>query len=114
MKTISTRSKKIRRGDTVVAISGTNKSRSGTVLKVAGDKVLVQGLNMRKKHLKGQGQAKGSIVELEKPIHVSNLVLSDEQGKPKKVKVSAAKSGERQLVYKEKGHDVLHRSLKKA
>ena len=45
-------SKKIRTGDKVIAIAGNNRGLSGTVLSKQGDKVIVQGLNVRKKHVK--------------------------------------------------------------
>ena len=68
------KSKKIRKGDKVVAIAGNNRGQIGYCQSRKGDKVVVQGLNVRKKHVKkSQDAPKGRIIELEKPIHVSNL-----------------------------------------
>ena len=69
---------KIRKGDEVVVTAGKYKGRRGSVLRVmADDKLIVEGINMVKKHTKPnpmQG-APGGIVEKEAPIHVSNVML---------------------------------------
>jgi len=68
------RNKSVRKGDTVFVIAGNERGKTGTVLAYSGDKVLVQGLNMRKKHVKRSEQnPNGGIVEREMPIHVSNV-----------------------------------------
>jgi large subunit ribosomal protein L24 len=70
---------KIRKGDTVVVITGRDKGKSGDVLRVfpTENRVLVQGVNMVKRHTRpGAGQA-GGIVEKEGPIHASNVSLID-------------------------------------
>lgn len=70
--------KRLRKGDQVVVISGKDKGRHGTVLVVmADDRVLVESINMVKKHTKPnpmQG-VEGGIVEKEMPLHVSNVML---------------------------------------
>jgi large subunit ribosomal protein L24 len=70
--------KRLRKGDQVVVISGKDKGRQGTVLKVmANDQVLVESINMVKKHTKPnpmQG-VEGGIVDKEMPLHVSNVML---------------------------------------
>jgi large subunit ribosomal protein L24 len=69
---------RIRKGDQIIVISGKDKGRQGTVLKVmADDRVLVESINMVKKHTRPnpmQG-VEGGIVEKEMPIHVSNIML---------------------------------------
>jgi large subunit ribosomal protein L24 len=70
--------KKIRKGDTVVLITGRDKGRRGAVIEVlADDRVRVEGLNMSKKHQKPNPQAglQGGIIEREAPLHVSNVLL---------------------------------------
>ena len=70
--------KKIRKGDTVVLITGRDKGRRGAVIEVlADDRVRVEGLNMSKKHQKPNPQAgrQGGIIEREAPMHVSNVQL---------------------------------------
>ena len=70
--------KRLCKGDQVVVISGKDKGRQGTVLKVmADDQVLVESINMVKKHTKPnpmQG-VEGGIVDKEMPLHVSNVML---------------------------------------
>jgi len=69
--------KKIRKGDRVIAISGNSKGLIGIVQSSSGDRVIVQGLNLRKKHIKKNAQTatSGRIIEMEEPIHISNLKL---------------------------------------
>ena len=80
---------RIRKGDTVVVISGAGKGRRGEVLRVfpRADRALVQGLNVATKHTKPKGMANpGGIVEEEAAIHLSNLMLIDPKSeKPTKV-----------------------------
>jgi large subunit ribosomal protein L24 len=79
---------KIKKGDKVVVITGRDKGKSGEVLRVlrAESRVLVQGVNMVKRHTKpGAGQA-GGIVEKEAAIHVSNVAHIDpKSSKPTRV-----------------------------
>lgn len=111
----SNKSKKIRKGDKVVAIAGNDRGKIGTVLSCSGEKVLVQGLNVRKKHVKpSQQNQRGGILEIEKPVHVSNLKVCTADETPVKLKVRETKTGERELVYNNKDKVVLHRSLKKS
>lgn len=69
---------RLRKGDDVVVISGKDKGRQGTILNVLGDdRVLVESINMVKKHTKPnpmQG-VEGGIVEKEMPLHVSNIMI---------------------------------------
>jgi len=70
--------KRLRKGDQVVVISGRDKGRQGTVLKVTGDdRVLVESINMVKKHAKPNPMQgiEGGIVEKEMPLHISNVLL---------------------------------------
>ncbi|MDG4866870.1 50S ribosomal protein L24 [Guyparkeria sp. 1SP6A2] len=71
--------RKIRQGDDVVVVAGKDKGRRGTVLRVVGEgaRVVVEGVNMIKKHQKPNpmiGQT-GGIIEMEKSIDISNVML---------------------------------------
>jgi large subunit ribosomal protein L24 len=71
---------KIRKGDEVVVITGKDKGRRGTVLRVIDDeRVLVEGINIVKKHQKANPNAmppvQGGIVDKEMPIAVSNVAV---------------------------------------
>lgn len=109
------RSKKVRRGDHVLAIAGNDKGRHGVVLSCNGDKVVVQGLNMRKKHVKQSNIAiRTGIIDIECPIHISNVRLCTPQGAPLKLKVQTNSEGERELCYMKDGEPTLYRSIKKS
>ena len=77
---------KIRKGDTVIVLAGKDKGKTGEVLTVApkDHKVLVAGVNVVKKHKKPTMNSQGQIVDMEKPIDVSNVSLM-EDGKPSRV-----------------------------
>ncbi len=69
---------KIRKGDEVVVIAGKDKGRRGSVLKVMEeDRILVENVNMAKKHQRPNPNAgvTGGIVEKEMPLHISNVML---------------------------------------
>ena len=70
---------KIRKGDSVVVRTGRDKGKRGDVLKVmpAENRVIVQGVNMVKRHTKPSQAGPGGIVEKEAPIHISNVAHVD-------------------------------------
>jgi len=70
----------IKKGDTVMVITGNNKGQKGRVLEVIkkADRAIVEGVNLIKKHTKPNAEVpQGGIIEQEAPIHVSNLMLVD-------------------------------------
>ncbi|SER60466.1 large subunit ribosomal protein L24 [Nitrosomonas sp. Nm51] len=70
--------RKIKKGDDVVILSGKDRGKRGTVAKLSGlDKVFVQGVNSAKKHQKPNPStgAAGGIVNVDLPIHISNVAL---------------------------------------
>ena len=94
-------------GDKVIVIAGSNKGKEGTIKKVlrSENKVIVEGVNLVKKHKKGNGQETGGILEVEAPINASNVMIIDPKTKKptrighsiendKKVRISK-KSGEK-------------------
>ena len=92
---------KIKKGDTVLVIAGKDKGAKGKVIQAypARDRVLVEGVNRIKKHTRvtqnQRGAQSGGIVTQEAPIHVSNVMLIDADGKPTRVgkKVVQAEDG---------------------
>ena len=97
---------KIRKGDTVVVLSGKDKGKTGEVVRSMPkeSKVVVSGVNVHARHRKPtQLNPQGGIERKEAPLHVSNVAIATKDGKPtrvrfeerdgKKVRV-AAKSGE--------------------
>jgi large subunit ribosomal protein L24 len=70
---------KIKKGDKVVVIAGADKGSEGEVLEVfpAKNRVIVEAVNIVKKHSKPTGENPGGINEIPAPIHISNLKLVD-------------------------------------
>lgn len=68
---------KIKKGDTVQIILGKDRGKTGRVLSVLVKKnqVLVEGINVYKKHLKKRGQKEGGIIDIVKPLDTSNVLL---------------------------------------
>jgi len=70
----------IRKGDLVVVVTGSNKGKKGKVLRVVGDRVVVEKVSMIKRHTKpSQKNPQGGIVDKEGSIHISNVQLFDEK-----------------------------------
>jgi large subunit ribosomal protein L24 len=80
---------KIKKGDQVIVIAGKSKGTKGRVLRIIADKgrVLVEGAQMIKKHVKPNPQKNiaGGILEQEATIHISNVMLVDSDGKKTRV-----------------------------
>lgn len=76
---------KLVRGDKVTVIAGSNKGKTGNVLKVLDDKVIVEGVNVVKKHIKPKyNGGQGEIIETEAPIHRSNVKVVEAKKTTKK------------------------------
>jgi large subunit ribosomal protein L24 len=79
---------RIKKGDTVIVITGRDKGRKGEVIEVRREagRALVRGVNMVKRHQKQSQTAEGGIISKEAPIHLSNVALADpKDGKPTRV-----------------------------
>ena len=70
--------RKIRKGDDVIVLTGKDRGKRGTVVRIVGDdRVVVENINMVKRHTKGNPQRgePGGILDKEMPIHISNIAL---------------------------------------
>jgi len=98
---------KIRKGDQVIVLSGRDKGRRGAVLQVLGDgRVLVESINMAKKHTKGNPQAgkPGGIVDRELPLHTSKVAIWNPGAKKgDRVGIKTLKDGKRVRFFKSNG-----------
>lgn len=86
----------IKKGDKVVVIAGNARGKISTVLQVLPkeSKVLVEGVNKVKRHLKPtSSNPSGSILEKELPVHISNIALADSNGQPTRVGHRVNKEG---------------------
>ncbi len=74
---------RLKQGDKVVVIAGKDKGKEGKIIKTLRNenKVIVEGCNIIKKHKKGNGQETGGILEVEGPIHASNVMILDPKTK---------------------------------
>lgn len=102
--------KRIRKGDEVIVIAGRSKGLRGHVLRVVGDDhLLVENVNMVKKHQKPNpsvGQ-QGGILEMESPIHISNVqVYNAATGKADRVSYKSLDDGRKVRIFKSTGEAV--------
>ena len=97
--------KKIKRNDEVIVIAGKDKGRRGTVISVneLDDQVLVEGINVVKKHQKPNPNAgvQGGIIDSEREIHLSNVMLFNPiSGKGDRVGFKTLEDGKKVRVFK--------------
>jgi large subunit ribosomal protein L24 len=100
---------KVRRGDTVMVISGKEKGKRGEVERVLPreNRVVVSGVNVRTRHARPSQQNQEGLYTFEAPIHVSNVMLVDpDSGEPTRVGYRFADSGEKIRVSKKSGKDI--------
>ena len=99
---------KIRKGDTVVVISGKDKGRQGTVLVVDGEMVIVENINKAKKHQKPrqgkQAPVPGGIVDKTMPLHISKVAIWNVSAKKAdRVGIKQLNDGKRVRFFKSNG-----------
>ena len=101
---------KMRKGDQVIVIAGRDKGKRGTVSLRADDShVVVDGINMVKKHAKPNPMkgTNGGIIEKTMPIHQSNIaIFNSATGKADRVGVKLSSDGKRVRVYKSSGEEI--------
>ena len=106
-------SKWIKKGDKVVVLAGNERGKTGEVIGRSGERVLVQGINIRKKHAKARTKGTGGeIHEMEAPIHISNVRLCNAEGKPVKVKVRV-NSDKKELFFRDGDKEITLRQVRK-
>jgi large subunit ribosomal protein L24 len=101
---------KIRKGDEIIVIAGRDKGKRGkVVLRTDADRVVVEGINVVKKHTKPnpmKGEA-GGIIQKNMPIHQSNLaVFNAASGKADRVGIKVLDDGKKVRVYKSSGEEI--------
>ena len=100
---------RIRRGDTVVVISGKEKGKRGEVERVipAKERVVVGGVNIRTRHARPSQQNQEGLYTFEAPMHVSNVMLVDpDSGEPTRVGYRFDENGRKVRVAKRSGSDI--------
>ena len=103
----------VHKGDTVLVISGKDKGAKGKVLQAfpTRNKILVEGVNRIKKHTaisrNERGAQSGGIVTQEAPIHVSNVMVVDSDGKPTRIAYRKDdETGKKIRIAKTNGNDI--------
>ncbi|MBQ0936526.1 50S ribosomal protein L24 [Ideonella paludis] len=101
---------KIRKGDQVVVLTGRDKGKRGTVsLRVDADHVVVDGINMVKKHVKPNPMkgTTGGVIDKTMPIHQSNVAIwNAAAGKADRVGIKTLADGKRVRVFKSSGEEI--------
>jgi len=100
---------KIRKGDKVVVITGKEMGKTGEVLHVLRDesRVLVQGVNIVKRHTRPSAANPGGIIDKEAPLHVSNVAHVDpKSGKPTRVGFKVLDGGRKVRVARRSGEPI--------
>jgi large subunit ribosomal protein L24 len=97
---------KLKKGDKVIVLTGRDKGKTGEVLKAfpRDNKVIVQGVNMMKRHTKPSTATQGGIVEREAKIHASNVAHADpKDNKPTRIGFKKLEDGTKVRVAKRSG-----------
>ncbi len=91
----------VAKGDTVMVVAGKEKTKTGKILQVLPkkDAVIVEGLNLVKRHVKARGNEAGGITEKEAALHISNVQLyCTKCVKPVRTRVKFLENGEKQRI----------------
>ena len=97
---------KLKRDDEVIVITGKDKGKRGTISQITGDRILVAGVNMVKRHTKPNPNAgqPGGIIEREAAIHVSNIaIFNPETNAADKIAIQIDENGSKKRMFKSNG-----------
>ena len=101
---------KIRKGDQVIVLAGRDKGKRGTVtLRVDDERIVVEGVNVAKKHVKPNPMkgTTGGVVDKTMPIHQSNVaIFNASTGKGDRVGVKLLEGGKKVRIYKSSGEEI--------
>ena len=94
---------KIRKDDTVLVLTGKDKGRTGKVsrLYIKSEKVLIEGVNMHKKTIpKTEQSPQGGVIDVERPVHISNVMVVDPKSKKPSRVGMIIKDGKKERFFK--------------
>jgi len=99
---------RIRKGDTVIVVAGRDKGKTGEVIRMmpAESRAVVRGVNVVRRHQRQTAREQGGIVTKEMPIHVSNIALTDSNGKATRVGFRFAADGRKVRFAKRTGDTI--------
>jgi len=102
--------RKIRKGDDIIVTAGKDKGKTGNVNRVvSSERIIVDGVNMVKRHTKGNPQQNipGGIIDKEAPIHVSNVMIyNSNSGKGDRVGFKVLEDGNKVRVFRSSGEQI--------
>ena len=101
---------KLKKGDTVKVISGESRGKQGKIVTIDPKKLraIVEGVNMVSKHTKPNTKSpQGGIVKMEAPVHLSNLKIVDNSGKPTRIGRRLDAKTEKLVRYSKKSGEVI-------
>jgi large subunit ribosomal protein L24 len=102
--------RKIRKGDDVIVVAGKDKGKTGSVNRVvSSERIIVDGVNMVKRHTKGNPQQNipGGIIDKEAPIHVSNVMIyNSNSGEADRVGFKILEDGKKVRIFKSSGEQI--------
>jgi len=96
----------VKKGDTVMVIAGKDKNKTGKLLSVVPKKdgVLVEGINIVKRHTRARANEPGGIIEKEAAVHISNVMIyCSKCQKPVRTKINVLEDGKKTRVCKKCG-----------
>lgn len=99
---------RLKTGDKVIVITGSNKGQEGTIKKVLKDtnKVIVEGVNIVHKHQKASANSTGGILDIEAPINASNVMLIDPKTKkPTRVGITIDEKSKKKIRVSKKSNE---------
>ena len=88
----------VKKGDTVMVVTGKDKDKTGKIIQILSKKdgVIVEGLNIVKRHTRARGNEPGGIVEKEAPVHISNVMVYCEKcKKPVRTRATVLEDGKK-------------------
>ena len=101
---------KIKKDDTVLVIAGKDRGVTGKVLDVDGNRILIEGVNRQKRHTKestgDRGVKVGGIITVEASIHISNVMVTDGDGKATRLGVRTDDEGTNVRISRRTGKDI--------
>ena len=100
---------KIKKDDEIIVIAGKDKGKRGSITKMLEERVFVSGINMVKKHTKGNPQMgqPGGIIEKEASIHISNIAIYNGSGnKADRVGIKTLEDGKKVRIFKSTGEEI--------
>lgn len=102
--------KYLKRGDKVIVTAGNEKGKVGEVLAKSSERVLIKGVNLRKRHRKVQ-ERKPTIIEAEAPIHISNIAFTPDGQYTTKLRCRE-KDGKKEIFYLDQSENaIVHRTI---